>query len=92
MDSESSRRTSRTPFVPVEYYEPAPEVVEPFTPAFMQIKAVLPFGKMAGERLVAFLNPFSEALRAEIAERAQAPCHFFLAHPKALLDVIGKIY
>lgn len=89
---ETMQEESRTPFIPIEYYEPPPEVVEGFSPAFMQIKAVLPFGKMGGELLVAFLNPFSEALRAEIAERAHAPCHFFLAHPKPLLDVIGKTY
>ncbi|MBP5509756.1 MAG: hypothetical protein J6Z49_02435 [Kiritimatiellae bacterium] len=89
---ETMQEESHTPFIPIEYYEPAPEIVEPFSPVFMQIKAVLPFGKMSGELLVAFLNPFSETLRVEISERAKAPCHFFLAHPKSLLDVISKTY
>lgn len=79
---ETMQRASEIPPIPLELFELQPDAKRLLSPAFVQVKGVLPFALLGGEALVALLNPMNPALREETAARAGRPCHFFLAHPR----------
>ena len=87
----SMQETCNIPSIPLERMERSQEAAELLPPAFVQIKGAMPFAIMAGEALIAILNPLSQPLQDEIRDRAKCPCHFYFAHPKAWLEMTQKV-
>jgi tetratricopeptide (TPR) repeat protein len=87
----SMQEASNLPFIPLERLECSREASALLPSAFVQIKGVMPFAVMAGEALVALLNPLSQPLQDEIRERAKCPCHFYFSHPKAWQELAQKV-
>lgn len=51
---------------------------------YMQIRGVIPFGRLGECTLVAFLNPLSERFQQEVSTLVGGPCYFYLVHPSAV--------
>ena len=85
------KRCKLTP-VPVEIMDPQRSVIESLPENYIRIKGVLPFGKIAGELLVAVMNGIDKDLRKEIEALAGMPCHFYLMHPRSWFAVSRALY
>ena len=80
---DAHRRRSKLTPVPVEIMDPQREVIASLPEDFVKIKGVMPFGRIAGELLVAVMNGVNKDLRQEIETLAGCPCHFYLMHPRS---------
>jgi hypothetical protein len=85
------KRCKLTP-VPVEIMDPQRAVIETLPENYVRIKGVLPFGKIAGELLVAIMNGVDKDLRKEIETLAGMPCHFYLMHPRSWFAISRALY
>ena len=89
---DAHRRRSKLTPVPVEIMDPQRSVIESLPENYIRIKGVLPFGKIAGELLVAVMNGIDKDLRKEIEALAGMPCHFYLMHPRSWFAVSRALY
>ncbi len=87
---ESMQRDCEMPAIPIGLFETTPAASKILPSVFMQVKGVAPFALMAEEALVALMNPFNKLLHEEISALTGRTCHFFLAHPQALVPAVKK--
>ena len=85
------KRCKLTP-VPVEIMDPQREVIASLPEDFVKIKGVMPFGRIAGELLVAVMNGVNKDLRKEIETLAGCPCHFYLMHPRSWFAISRALW
>ena len=85
------KRCKLTP-VPVEIMDVQRAVIETLPENYIKIKGVIPFGKIAGELLVAIMNGVDKDLRKEIEALAGMPCHFYLMHPRSWFAISRALY
>lgn len=79
---EAMQKESGLPLIPLNLLDPTSETMAILPPLFSRIKAVVVFGLIGEEALVALLNPLNAELRNEIRGIAKRVCHFFIAHPR----------
>lgn len=77
--------------IPVEIYDCSP-LRDLLPPTLVRVRGVLPFAKMGNMLLVATLNPLDAALCAEVEAAAKMPCTFYLAHPRAVEEIIDRLF
>jgi hypothetical protein len=58
---------------------------------FMIRRGVIVFEFIGNEALVAIMNPYNKALRAELAATIGRPCHFFVALPSDFDQAIVRM-
>jgi hypothetical protein len=85
------KRCKLTP-VPVEIMDVQRSVIDTLPENYIKIKGVVPFGKIAGELLVAIMNGVDKDLRKEIETLAGMPCHFYLMHPRSWFAISRALY
>lgn len=64
------------PFIDLQLIEPDPQALELLPRDFMQIRAACAYGFVAGEPLIAVLNPFNLQLRDDVSMQMDLPCHY----------------
>lgn len=67
---------SGVPFIDLRFIEPDPQAVELLPPEFMKIRAACAYGFVAGEPLIAVLNPFNLQLRDDVIRQIDLSCHY----------------
>ena len=80
------------PPVPVERFKAEGEALEAMGEAEVRVRGVLPFATMAGNLLVATLNPVSSEGLEALAARLARPCRFYLMRPSAFRAACEKRY
>jgi len=85
-------KAADTPPVPLEAYEIASADVRRLPEKLVKVRGVIPFARLGDEWAVAVLNPLDEVLRNEIAATLGAKCHFFLAPPSVIEDVLARVF
>ena len=85
------KRCKLTP-VPVEIMDPQREVIATLPEEYVKIKGAMPFGRIAGELLVAVMNGVNKDLRKEIETLAGCPCHFYLMHPRSWFAISRALW
>ena len=85
------KRCKLTP-VPVEIMDPQREVIASLPEDYVKIKGVMPFGRIAGELLVAIMNGVNKDLRQEIETLAGCTCHFYLMHPRSWFAISRALW
>jgi len=81
-----------TPPVPLDAFDLVPADVRRLPERLVRVRGVVPFAKLGEERMVAVLNPLDEALREEIEASLGAKCHFFLAPPAKIEQVLERLF
>lgn len=89
---DAHRKRCRLTPVPVEIMDVQRAVIETLPENYVKIKGVIPFGKIAGELLVAIMNGVDKDLRKEIEALAGMPCHFYLMHPRSWFAISRALY
>lgn len=82
---------SGVPYIDMAHVEPEPAALEVLPPDFVRIRAACAFGTIAGEPMIAVLNPFNLQLRDDVANQIETDAHYFLTSAKAynkLLDLL----
>ncbi len=85
-------KLSRVPLIPLELFDCKALRCSGVSPAYITVRGVVPFAKMADDYLVAVLNPLDKKLRREIRARLDADCHFFLCHPRTGQEVLFSLF
>lgn len=80
------------PPVPVERFKAEGEALEAMGEAEVRMRGVLPFATMAGNLLVATLNPVSSEGLEALTARLARPCRFYLMRPSAFRVACEKRY
>ena len=80
------------PPVPVERFKAEGEALEAMGEAEVRVRGVLPFATMAGNLLVATLNPVSSEGLEALTARLARPCRFYLMRPSAFRAACEKRY
>lgn len=84
--------TANAPPIPVDAFTFTEELLKLIPERTMRMRGVLPFGKLQDAVLVATLNPMDQALRQEIELAVGAPCIFYLAPPRAIDELLERIF
>lgn len=84
------QRLCNMPAIPLELFDYEGLVLSGITAAYVHVRGVVPFAKMADDYLVGVMNPLDTALQADITARMGATCHFFLSHPAACQQVLAS--
>lgn len=67
---------SGVPFIDMSLIEPDPKALELLPADFMRVRAACAYGFVAGEPLIAVLNPFNLQLRDDVSMQIDLPCHY----------------
>jgi len=89
---EDLLKRSRLPAVPLELFDVAANVFSVLPVEYIQVKGVIPFGKVGEEYLIGVLNPLNTALQDEIEKLAGATCHFYFVHPAVWTQVTQPFF
>lgn len=80
------------PPVPVERFKAEGEALEAMSEAEVRLRGALPFATIAGNLLVATLNPVSSEGLEALTARLGRPCRFYLMRPSAFRAACEKRY
>lgn len=80
------------PPVPLDAFELVSADVRRLPERLVRVRGVVPFAKLVDEWVVAVLNPLDEALREEIEASLGAKCHFFLAPPAKVEQLLERFF
>lgn len=80
------------PPVPVERFKAEGEALEAMSEAEVRLRGALPFATIAGNLLVATLNPVSSEGLEALTARLARPCRFYLMRPSAFRAACEKRY
>ena len=78
----------KTPPIPLAAFEVPKDHFRGFDRTLLELRGVVPFGKVGGETLIALANPADESLREEFAAKTKA--RFFLAYPAEIEAALKK--
>lgn len=78
---EDLQNRSRLPAVPLELFDVSTDVFSVLPVAYIQVKGVIPFGKIGEECLIGVLNPLNKVVQDEIEKLVGKTCHFYFVHP-----------
>ena len=84
---------SGVPFIDLALFRPEEDVMDLLHLEFIQVRAACAFGHIAGEPMVAVLNPYNLQLRDDVGLLVQRPTHYYLGSAKGyqrMLDAIRK--
>jgi len=74
---------SGVPYIDLQLVAPDPVALEILPPDFIRIRAACAFGLIAGEPMVAVLNPFNLQLRDDVTNQIETDAHYFLTSATA---------
>jgi hypothetical protein len=83
---------SGVPFIDLGLIEPDPQALELLPPEFMRVRAACAYGFVAGEPLIAVLNPFNLQLRDDVSMQVDLPCHYTFTSAQGyqrILDLVS---
>ncbi len=81
-----------TPPIPLETFTIQDELVQMLPESIVRVRGVLPFAKLGNDLLVATLNPLDGALKHQVEGSVGCPCHFYLAHPRTMEELLDKLF
>ena len=84
-------RDAQTPIISLLSFDIQKEAHGLLPMEFMIRRGAVVFDLIGDDALVVVMNPYDEALRAQVQEKAGRPCHFFLALPAEFDAAISKI-
>lgn len=82
----------KTPPVAIEAFPEVANLVGGLPEALVRSRGVIPFGRLAGETMVAVANPLDEGLKRVVRSLLGVKCHFFLAPQLSLAIVLGRLF
>lgn len=82
---------SGVPIVPLERFDEVEGLREVLPLEFMSRNGALPFGEVAGDLLIAVLNPFDKALLRRTEKMCGRRCHAYLVEPVEYDARLGAI-
>lgn len=82
---------SGVPFVDLNHLTPAPEALELLPRDFVRVRAACTFGMVAGEPLVAVLNPFNLQLREDVGRQIDQETHYYLTSAAGYQNVLDLL-
>jgi len=71
--------------------QPDPEALEILPPDFVRIRAACTFGQIAGEPMVAVLNPFNLQLRDDVTNQIETDAHYYLTTATAYTRILNLL-
>ncbi len=81
---------SGVPYIDLRLFDVDGEKVELLPPEFSRHRGACIFGEVAGEPLVAMLNPYNLQLREDVARLVQAPLHFYLTSAESFQTLLDR--
>ncbi|MDD2598207.1 MAG: hypothetical protein PHO37_03130 [Kiritimatiellae bacterium] len=84
------QRLSNMPAIPLELFDYEGLVLTGIATAYLHVRGVVPFARLAEDFLIGVMNPLDTELQADVASRLGATCHFFLAHPRACQQILAS--
>lgn len=84
---------SGVPFIDLGLIEPDPKALELLPAEFMRFRAACAYGFVAGEPLIAVLNPFNLQLRDDVIMQIDLPCHYTFTSGEGyqrILDLLSE--
>ncbi len=82
---------SGVPFIDLHLVQPDPEALEILPPDFVRIRAACTFGQIAGEPMVAVLNPFNLQLRDDVTNQIETDAHYYLTTATAYTRILNLL-
>lgn len=82
------QKISKMPAIPLELFSTNDILPSGITTAYMIIRGLVPFARMADEYLIGIMNPLDKALQSDVRSRLGTGCHFFLCHPGTCQQVL----
>jgi len=83
---------AHAPPVPLEAFDLVPGDIQRLPRQLVLLRGTLPFCRLGGEWGVVTLNPLDGALLEEVEAAMGAKCHFFLAPPSRIEQVLDRLY
>ena len=80
-----------TPYVSLNCFAMRSELLNLLPDPFMVNRGAIVFELLGKERLVAVLNPFNLALRADVQQLCGHPCHFYLARASEFDAALARL-
>ena len=80
-----------TPYVSLNCFAMRSELLGILPDAFMVNRGAIVFELLGKERLVAVLNPFNLALRADVQQLCGHPCHFYLSRASEFDAALSRL-
>jgi hypothetical protein len=83
---------SGVPYIDLRLVDPDPEMAALLPPDFLRHRGAFAFAHVAGEPLVAMLNPYNLQLREDVGRLINAPLHFYFCSAdgyQLVLDAFG---
>ncbi len=80
-----------SPFISLSCFTMRPDLAHLLPADFMVNRGAIVFETLGREKLVALLNPFNQALRADVQQLCASPCHFFLARASEFDNAIARL-
>ena len=84
--------TAGTPPVPIEAFTLKEDLLRLIPERLVRMRGVLPFARLQDAVLVASLNPLDADLRREIESFVGGPCIHYLAPPRALEELLERVF
>ncbi len=83
---------SGVPYIDLTLVEPDPKALELLPPEFMRVRAACAYGFVAGEPLIAVLNPFNLQLRDDVTMQIDLPCHYTFTSADGYQRILDLIF
>ncbi len=83
---------SGVPYIDLTLIKPEEDVLDLLHLEFLQVRAACAFGHIAGEPLMAVLNPYNLQLRDDVGLLVQRNTHYFLGSAKGYTRMLGAIH
>jgi hypothetical protein len=82
---------SGVPYIDLKLIDPDPKALELLPPEFMRTRAACAFGYVAGEPLIAVLNPFNLQLRDDVIMQIDMPCHYTFTSADGYQTILDRL-